>query len=115
MSLGLRLKDRLDGHSNYSTWRERIQSIFEEAEVWGIMVHTAQRLVTVPANSVQLADFNKKNAKRKILILDGVKGHVLPHVIRNTYAHEMWIALTNIYQSTIENKKNGPKGEVEGH
>ena len=33
MSLGLRVEDRLDGQSNYSAWRERIQSIFEDAEV----------------------------------------------------------------------------------
>ena len=39
MSLGLRVEDRLDGQNNYSAWKERIQSIFEEAEVWGIMVN----------------------------------------------------------------------------
>ena len=33
MSLGLRVEDRLDGHNNYNVWRERMQSIFEEAEV----------------------------------------------------------------------------------
>ena len=55
MSLGLRVEDRLDGQSNYSAWRERIQSIFEEVEVWGIMVHTRQ-------DPIQLAEFNKKNA-----------------------------------------------------
>ena len=38
--LSLRVEDRLDGHSNYNVWKERMQSIFEEAEVWGIMVHT---------------------------------------------------------------------------
>ena len=33
MSLGLRVEDRLDGHTNYNVWKERMQSIFEEAEV----------------------------------------------------------------------------------
>ena len=97
MSLGLRVEDRLDGQSNYSAWRERIQSIFEEAEVWGIMVHTAQHLLAVPADPVQVTDFKKKNAKGKTLILDGVKDHVIPHVRGNTYSHEMWTTLTNIY------------------
>ena len=80
MSLGLRVEDKLDGHSNYSVWKERMQSIFEEAEVWGIMVHTTQCPVAVPADPDELAEFNKKNAKRKKLILDGVKDHVIPHV-----------------------------------
>ena len=57
MSLGLRVEDRLDGHSNYNVWKERMQSIFEEEEVWDIMVHTAQHPVNVPIDAVQLATF----------------------------------------------------------
>ena len=115
MSFGLRVEDRLDGQSNYSACRERIQSIFEEAEVWGIMVHTTQHPVAVPADPVQLAEFNKKDAKGKKLILDGVKDHVIPHVRGKTYAHDMRTTLTNLYQSTNEKIINGPKGEVEAH
>ena len=95
MSLGLRVKDRLDGQNNYNAWKERIQSIFEEAEVWGIMVNTTQNPVVVPADPVQLAKFNKNNAKEKRLILEGIKDHVIPHVRGKTYAHEMWTALTS--------------------
>ena len=80
MSLGLRAEDRLDWHSNYSVWKERMQSIFEKAEVWDIMVHTAQNPVNVPTNVVQLAAFNKKNNKGKTLILDGIKDPCIPHV-----------------------------------
>ena len=80
MSLGLRVEDRLDGHSNYSLSEERMQSIFEEAEVWGIMVSTQQHPVNVPIDAVQLADFNKKSNKGKRLILDGIKDHCIPHV-----------------------------------
>ena len=105
MSLSLRVEDRLDGHSNYSVWKERMQSIFEEVEVWDIMVHTAQNLVNVPSDPVQLANFNKKNNKSKRLILDGIKDHYIPHVRGKRLAHEMWTTLTNLYQSTNENKK----------
>lgn len=49
MSLGLRVEDRLDGQSNYSAWKERIQSIFEEAEFWGIVVNT--KYYTEPSSS----------------------------------------------------------------
>ena len=45
MSLGLRVEDRLDGHTNYSVWKERMQSIFEEAEVWDIMVQPHRTLL----------------------------------------------------------------------
>eukprot|EP00253_Pinus_taeda_P030023 PITA_30023 len=105
MSLGLRMEDRLDGHTNYSIWKERMQSIFEEAEVWDIMVHTTQNPVVVPTDVTQLDAYNKKNNKGKRLILDGVKDHYIPHVRGKRNAHEIWTALTNLYQSTNENWK----------
>ena len=115
MSLGLRVEDMFDGKNNYNAWKERIQSIFEEAEVWGIMVNTRHNPVAVPTDLVQLAKFKKKNSKAKILVLEGIKDHVIPHVRGKTYAHEMWTSLTSIYQSSNENKKSGPKGETKGH
>ena len=77
----------------------------EEAEVWGIMVHNTQHPVAVPADATQLAEFTKKNAKAKRLILDRVKDHVIPHVRGKAYAHEMWTTLIGIYQSSNENYK----------
>lgn len=105
MSLGLRVEDRLDGHINYIVWKERMQSIFEEAEVWDIMVHTAQNPVVVPTDVTQLAEYKKKNNKGKRLILDGIKDHCIPHVRGKSNAHEMWTTLSNLYQSTNENQK----------
>jgi len=52
-----------------------------------------------------LADYNKRNNKGKRLILDGVKDHCIPHVRGKRSAHEMWTALSNLYQSTNENRK----------
>ena len=105
MSLSLRVEDRLDGQNNYSAWKERIHSIFEEAEAWGIMVNTTQNPIVVPTDPVQLAESNKKNAKAKRLIVEGIKDHVIPHVRGKTYAHEMWTALTSLYQSSNENRQ----------
>ena len=45
--------------------------------------------MNVPTDVVRLADFNKKNNKDKILILDGVKNHCIPHVRGKRLAHEM--------------------------
>lgn len=103
MLLGLRVEDRLDGNSNYNVWKERMQSIFEEVEVWDIMVHTTQAPIVVLIDATQLDDNNKKNNKGKILILDGVKYHLISHVRGKRNSHEMWTTLSNLYQSTNEN------------
>eukprot|EP00253_Pinus_taeda_P007482 PITA_07482 len=69
------------------------------------MVHTTQTPVVVPTDATQLADYNKKNNKGKRLILDRIKDHYIPHVRRKSNAHEMWTTLSNLYQSTNENRK----------
>eukprot|EP00253_Pinus_taeda_P033059 PITA_33059 len=69
------------------------------------MVHTTQNPVVVPTDVTQLVEYNKNNNKGKRLILDGVKDHCIPHVRGKSNAHEMWTTLSNLYQSTNENRK----------
>ena len=52
-----------------------------------------------------LVAFNKKDIKSMRIILDAVKYHVIPHISEKDHAHEMWSALTGLFQSTNENKK----------
>ena len=69
------------------------------------MNRTLANTVQVPAstNASSLVAFNKKEIKSKRIILDVVKGHVIPHVTNKDRAYEMWDALTNLYQSSNEN------------
>ena len=41
---------------------------------------------------------------RKVIV-DAVKDHVIPHILAKTHAFQMWTSLTNIYQSSNENRK----------
>eukprot|EP00253_Pinus_taeda_P009645 PITA_09645 len=89
-----------------------MQSIFEETKIWDIMVHTTQTPVVVPTDATQLAAYDKKNNKGKRLILDGIKDHCIPHVRGKSNAHEMWTSLSNLYQSTNENRKMALKEKL---
>ena len=40
MVSGLRVEDRLDGHSNFGACKKRIISVLEEAELWDIVEKT---------------------------------------------------------------------------
>ena len=92
MSFGLKVEDRLDGHVNFSAWKERIKCVFEESEVWDIV----EKQPTIPTDVTLLAEFKKLNAKAKRLILDGIRDHIIPHVRGKDYAHEMWAALISL-------------------
>ena len=101
ISFGLKVEDRLDGHVNFSAWKERIKCVFEESEVWDIV----EKQPTIPTDVTLLAEFKKLNAKAKRLILDGIRDHIIPHVRGKDYAHEMWATLISLYQSSNENRK----------
>ena len=72
------------------------------------MVHSTQdNPVTIPASTdpQALSTFNKKDIKDTRIILDAVKDHVIPHICRKTDTYKMWDALTNLFQSSNENRK----------
>ena len=92
---GLRIEDRLDGAVNLSPWKARIVLILHDSELWDIVNNTIANPVTVPADAVAKAAFDKRDIKARRFFLDAIKDH----------AHQMWTALTNLYQSSNENRK----------
>ena len=53
MSTNLRFEDRLDGESNFSSWKERIVLLLEEVELWDIVEAT----IKVPDNTVDVVGY----------------------------------------------------------
>ena len=105
MATGFRIEDRLDGAVNFSPWKARIVLILQDSELWDIVNNTTTKPVTVPADAVAKAAFDKRDIKAKRIFLDAIKDHVIPHISGKDHAHQMWTALTNIYQSSNENRK----------
>ena len=104
MATELGLEDRLDGAVNFSPCKARIVLILQETELWDIVNSTTANSVIVPTITTNKAVFDKKDIKAKRIILDAIKGHVIPHIYGKDYAHQMWTTLTNLYQSSNENQ-----------
>ena len=105
MVFGLRVEDRLERAANFSPWKARISLIFEENELWDIVHSTTANPVVVAANATDKAAFMKRDVKARRIILDAVTDHVIPHISAKDHAFQMWKALTNLYQSSNENRK----------
>ena len=99
------MKDRLDGAANYSPWKARISLILEENELWDIVHGTVANPVVVPTDVRDKAAFMKKDVRARRVILEAVMDHVIPHILAKDHAFEMWTGLTNLYQSSNENRK----------
>ena len=108
-SVGFRTKDRLDGVGNFVSWKVKIVLLLRENELWDEVVNNtiAHPIVirSATTDAVAHAAFVKKDIKAMRIILDVVKDHVIPHIFGKDHTHEMWSALTGLFQSTNENKK----------
>ena len=102
------MEDRVDGAGNFVPGKARLVLILEENELWDEVVYnTTTNPIVVPASidAQALSGFNKKDIKARRIILDAVKDHVIPHISSKTRAYQARYALTNLFQSSNENKK----------
>ena len=108
-SIGLRSEDSLDGSRNFVSWKAKIVLLLRENELWDETVNnTTAHPIVIPSattDAVAHAAFEKKDIKAMRIILDAVKDHVISHISGKDHAHEMWSALTGLFQSTNENRK----------
>jgi hypothetical protein len=100
-SASLRFEDRLDGASNFLSWKVRVTLLLEENDLWDIV----KDVVPSPTDPQQLAAHKKKEVKAKRMIMDAIKDHLIPHISEKKMTKEMFDALVSLYQSENINRK----------
>ena len=98
---GLWFEDRLDVVSNYSPWKETIMLVLMENDIWEFV----NSIVAPPTDPKDLAIHKLKDVKARIIILDGVKDHLIPHLSGKNSTKDKWEALKSLFQSKNENHK----------
>ena len=98
---GLRDQDRLDGASNFVVWKARILSILDKHCIKGFTL----RVMAIPVDLVANEKYEKPMPKAKCIILDGVKDHVVQHIVEKETTKEMWDTLNTLYQHTSVQRK----------
>jgi hypothetical protein len=102
MSLApLRVKDKLDGASNFLSWKERVILALNEYDLWDLV----DKVVVLPIDIVALESHNKKEIKEERVILDSMKDHLIPDMSKNNMAKYMFDALVGLFHSTNMNRK----------
>ena len=97
----LRDQDRLDGASNYVIWKERMSFLLDE---YGLKPFI-DAVVAIPMDTYQLKEYIKGMVQVKRLILDGVRDHVVSHIVAKGMTKEMWNTLSMLYQGTSKQRK----------
>ena len=75
MASAVRLEDRLEGSSNFNSWKARILFILEDNQL-------ENHLKDPPKEIFDSVKFNKCERRAKRIIIDYVKDHLIPHISR---------------------------------
>lgn len=63
------------------------------------------KIVVFLVDADLLKQYEEAQLKAKCMILDGVKDHVVPHIVEKETTREMWETLTTLYQGTYVQRK----------
>ena len=85
VSHGLRDQDRLDDVSNFVIWRARILIVLDEY----VISDYVKNVLDMSTNADPLKKYNESQVRAKRLIMDGVKDHVVPHIVRKNTTNEI--------------------------
>jgi hypothetical protein len=78
-TIPLIVEDRLDGASNFVSWKEKVTFVFKEYDLWELV----DKVITPPTDPPTLETHNKKEIKAHRVILDLVKDHLILHLSKN--------------------------------
>ena len=95
----MRAEDRLQGAQNFPTWKERITRILNVSDV----EEHIDSMKVAPTVLADLAAWKNIDSRAMLIIMDGVKDHIVPHLSGKTTTIEMWTILESLYQSKNEN------------
>ena len=76
MVRGLPVEDRLDGASNYGSWKTRVLIALEEYDVVDFAVKDVPR----PEEEERQVAWKRHDVKARKILIDSVKSHLLFHI-----------------------------------
>jgi hypothetical protein len=100
---GLRLEYALEGSSNYIAWKDRMEAVLEDNGLKEYIDKDVPKPdVTDTAN---LDAWQKKVAKARRILLEGVRDHIVSSLHGKTTPHAMWKVLTELFQNSSDHRK----------
>jgi hypothetical protein len=101
MVTSLKLEDRLDGATNFRSWKARILFVLDENEIQKYV----KEKISEPESDEEKAKHKRNEAKTKIILIDSVRDHLIPHIAELKTAKEMFDALVGLFEGKNTSRK----------
>eukprot|EP00253_Pinus_taeda_P003072 PITA_03072 len=105
---GLRLEYALEGSSNYIAWKDRMEAVLDDNG----LKEFVDADVPKPTDAAQVVDWQKKIARCRRILLEGVRDHIVSSLHGKTTPYLMWKALTELFQSKSNEWKLALKNKL---
>jgi hypothetical protein len=89
------VEDRLDGSSNFNSWKSRLQINLEEDDLLSLI----EKTLPETAIDEEKDDWKADDVKARKIIIYSVRDHLLPHIATIKTTYEMYDALKNMFES----------------
>ena len=99
---GLRLEYALEGSSNYIVWKDRMEVVLEDNGLKEFINRDVPKPTS--SNAAGLDAWKNKVAKTRIILLEGVKDHIVSSLHGKATPFAMWKALTDLFQSRSDQR-----------
>ena len=107
---GLRLEYALEGSSNYIAWKDRMEVVLDDNGLKEFI--DAEIPKPASSNDAALDAWQKKVARCRRILLEGVKDHIVSNLHGKASPFLMWKALIDLFQSKSDQRKLALKDKL---
>eukprot|EP00253_Pinus_taeda_P025074 PITA_25074 len=105
---GLQLEYALEGSTNYIAWKDNMEAVLDDNE----LKEFKETDVPKPIDDTQADAWQKKTAKCRRILLEGMKDHIVSSLHRKATPYLMWKSLTELFQSKSDQRKLALKDKL---
>ena len=105
---GLRLEYALDGSSSYIAWKDHMEAVLEDNDLKDFIDQEVPKLT----DATQLAEWKNCLARARIILLEGVRDHIVSSLHGKETPHAMWKTLKDLYQNSSDQRKLALKDKL---
>lgn len=91
----LKVEDRLEGASNFTSWKFRVLIALEEND---LLQFIEEKDLFEPKEHEEKLQFKKNAIKAKKILIDSVRDHLVPLISKMTTARDMFKTLEGLYE-----------------
>ena len=96
-----RLEEKLQGSTNYNSWKARLRTILEEKDLDDVVFNVIEE----PTSNASRLAYKKKQAKARRIFYDSMKETVMPNITALKTAKECFYTLANLYEKKASSQK----------